>query len=70
MAVLSIPVLDAKHLGGLIQFYEYVTGMMGHLMQVNPFDQEGVEQGKNYTYGLMGRGGYDTQAQEVQDAVR
>ncbi len=66
VVMLSIPVLDAKHLGGLIQFYEYVTGMMGHLMQVNPFDQEGVEQGKNYTYGLMGRSGYDAQAQEVQ----
>jgi glucose-6-phosphate isomerase len=63
---LSIPVLDAYHLGGLIQFYEYVTGMMGYLMQVNPFDQPGVEQGKNYTYGLMGRAGFEAQAREVE----
>ena len=66
VTTLSIPSLDAYHLGGLIQFYEYVTGMMGHLMQVNPFDQPGVEQGKNYTYGLMGRSGFENQAQEVR----
>ncbi|MDR1978190.1 MAG: glucose-6-phosphate isomerase [Synergistaceae bacterium] len=66
VTTLSIPVLDAYHLGGLIQFYEYVTGMMGHLMQVNPFDQPGVEQGKNYTYGLMGRSGFENQAREVR----
>ena len=66
VTTLSIPSLDAYHLGCLIQFYEYVTGMMGHLMQVNPFDQPGVEQGKNYTYGLMGRSGFENQAQEVR----
>ncbi|MCL2009691.1 MAG: glucose-6-phosphate isomerase [Synergistaceae bacterium] len=63
---LSLPVLDAYHLGGLIQFYEYVTGMTGYLMEVNPFDQPGVEQGKDYTYGLMGRSGFEAQAKEVQ----
>ncbi|GHS95296.1 glucose-6-phosphate isomerase [Synergistales bacterium] len=63
---LSIPVLDAYHLGAMIQFYEYVTGLTGRLMQVNPFDQPGVEQGKDYTYGLMGRSGFDAQAAEVR----
>jgi glucose-6-phosphate isomerase len=63
---LSIPALDAYRLGGLIQFYEYVTGMTGYLMEVNPFDQPGVEQGKDYTYGLMGRSGFEAQAQEVK----
>lgn len=66
VATLTIPLLDAWHLGGLIQFYEYVTGMTGYLMEVNPFDQPGVEQGKDYTYGLMGRSGYETQAREVE----
>ncbi|MDR1731786.1 MAG: glucose-6-phosphate isomerase [Synergistaceae bacterium] len=66
VVTLTLPVLDAWHLGGLIQFYEYVTAMTGYLMEVNAFDQPGVEQGKNYTYGLMGRSGYDAQAQEVQ----
>ena len=66
VVTLSIPTMDAYRLGALIQFYEYVTGMMGRLMGVNPFDQPGVEQGKDYTYGLMGRSGFEAQAQEVE----
>ena len=63
---LSIPTLDARHLGALIHFYEYVTAMTGWLMDINPFDQPGVEQGKKYTYGLMGREGFEADAEEVR----
>ena len=63
---LSIPAMDARRLGGLIQFYEYVTAMTGYLMEVDPFDQPGVEQGKKYTYGLMGREGFEADAEEVR----
>ena len=35
------------------------------MMGINPFDQPGVEQGKKYTYGLMGRAGYEKDAEEV-----
>ena len=65
--LLKIPKLDAYHLGALIQFYEYVTGMTGWLLEIDPFNQPGVEQGKNYTYGLMGRAGYENQADEVNE---
>lgn len=67
VVMIKIPALDAYHLGALIQFFEYVTGMMGWLMQINPFDQPGVEQGKNYTYGLMGRTGFNKHADEVKE---
>ena len=66
VAVLSIPALDARCLGALIHFYEYVTAMTGWLLNVNPFDQPGVEQGKKYTYGLMGREGFEADAEEVR----
>ena len=62
-----LPVPSRKSgLGALIQFYEYVTALTGYLMEVDPFDQPGVEQGKNYTYGLMGRSGFEAEAQEVR----
>jgi glucose-6-phosphate isomerase len=57
--------LDAKTLGGLIFFYEYMTAIAGRLMRINPFDQPGVEQGKRYTYGMMGRDAYKTDAEEA-----
>ena len=35
------------------------TAYAGVLYDVNPFDQPGVEHGKNLTYAMMGRKGYD-----------
>ena len=52
-------------MGQLIFFYECVTALTGRLMGVNPFDQPGVEQGKCYTYGFMGREGYKSHAEEA-----
>jgi glucose-6-phosphate isomerase len=58
--------IDARTIGALVQFYEYVTAVTGRLMKINPFDQPGVEQGKRYTYGLMGRGEYADDAREAE----
>ncbi|MDI9388528.1 MAG: glucose-6-phosphate isomerase [Synergistota bacterium] len=62
---IEIPRMDERRLGALIQLYEHMTALSGFLLNVNPFDQPGVEQGKNYTYGLMGRASYSSQALEV-----
>lgn len=59
--------LDARTLGALVFFYEYTTALTGHLMGVDPFDQPGVEQGKRYTYGWMGRGSYEADAKEAEE---
>lgn len=56
---IQIGELSARTLGALIFFFEYVIAITGRLLGVNPFNQPGVEQGKNYTYGFMGRKGYD-----------
>jgi glucose-6-phosphate isomerase len=38
---------------------------MGGLLQVDPYDQPGVELGKKVTYALMGREGYDILPQRL-----
>ncbi|MDR3354508.1 MAG: glucose-6-phosphate isomerase [Synergistaceae bacterium] len=58
--------VDAHTIGALVLFYEYVTAVTGRLMKINPFDQPGVEQGKRYTYGLMGRSSYEADAREAE----
>ena len=63
---LELPELNAFTLGGLIFFYEYVTALTGYLLSIEPFDQPGVEQGKKYTYGLMGREGFSDHAKEAE----
>jgi glucose-6-phosphate isomerase len=39
--------------------------MAGALYGVNPFGQPGVEAGKNATYALMGRDGYEDLREEL-----
>lgn len=62
---IEIEGLDEETVGALVFFYEYLTALTGRMMGINPFDQPGVEQGKKYTYGLMGRSGYEKDAEEV-----
>ena len=40
--------------------------MAGDLLGVNPFGQPGVEAGKNATYALMGRKGYESLRAELE----
>jgi glucose-6-phosphate isomerase len=65
---IHIPAIDAYHLGGLFQFFEIATAFTGLLMGINPFNQPGVEEGKNFTYGMMGKKGFDAKKEEVEKA--
>ncbi len=50
--------VDEEHLGAFLQLMEFETAFMGELLDINAFDQEGVELGKKFTFALMGRKGY------------
>jgi glucose-6-phosphate isomerase len=56
---LSIPQVDAYHVAQLLYLLEVQTAIAGALMQIDPFDQPGVELAKKYTYALMGRKGFE-----------
>lgn len=51
--------VDEEHLGGFLQMMEFQTAFIGEFLGINAFDQEGVELGKKFTYGLMGRKGFE-----------
>jgi glucose-6-phosphate isomerase len=65
---IRIPSVDAYHLGQLFCFLEIATAFAGFLYGINPFDQPSVEEGKNFTYGMMGRKGYEEKKEEVKKA--
>jgi glucose-6-phosphate isomerase len=56
---ITLPSVTADWLGALLYLLEVQTVFAGGLFNVNPLDQPGVEQGKDYTYALMGRPGYE-----------
>jgi glucose-6-phosphate isomerase len=62
---LLLPELNAYHLGGLLQMLETATVFAGGIMGIDPLDQPGVEMGKRLTYGLMGRPGFEQEAQNL-----
>jgi glucose-6-phosphate isomerase len=51
--------VDEEHLGAFLQMMEFETAFLGVLLNIDAFDQEGVELGKKFTYALMGRAGWD-----------
>jgi len=59
--------LDAYTVGQLLLLLEWETAYMGELLNINAFDQPGVEEGKNGTYALMGRTGYEARKLEIEE---
>jgi len=45
---------------------ELATAFNGGLYNIAPFDQPGVEFGKQYTYAMMGRKGYEKLKSEIE----
>ncbi len=43
---ISIPTVDEHNIGSLIYYYELLTSLVGELIDVNTYDQPGVEAGK------------------------
>jgi glucose-6-phosphate isomerase len=61
---ITVPKVDEFTMGQLIFMFEVATVFSGYLYQLDPLDQPGVEEGKNFTYGLLGRDGYQDKKKE------
>ena len=55
-----------RALGQLIYFFEYACGLSGYLLDVNPFDQPGVEAYKKNMFALLGKPGYEDRRAELE----
>jgi glucose-6-phosphate isomerase len=56
---LMLPQVDAHHVGELVMLFEYATAFAGSLYGIDAFNQPGVELGKQFTYGIFGRPGFE-----------
>ncbi len=62
---INLPKVNEYYLGQLFMMFEIATVFTGYMLNINPFDQPGVEMGKIYTYALLGKEGYESQAKEL-----
>ena len=66
---INMPAVDAPSLGQFFMLLEAATAVAGELYDINAFDQPGVELGKEATYALMGRVGFEDMAAEIRGGV-
>ena len=63
--LIEMPQISETSIGYLIYFFEYVCGLSGHLLEVNPFNQPGVEAYKKNMFALLGKPGYEDLRKEL-----
>ena len=58
--------VNAYTVGQFIYLYEVTTSFAGALFGINTYDQPAVELGKEATFALMGKSGYEELAEQIQ----
>lgn len=67
---LDVPAVNAYTLGQLLYLLEAATAFAGELYGIDAFDQPGVEAGKQATFALLGRKGYEAQKAAIAGALK
>ena len=63
---LTLDAVDAEHVGGLMFLLEMATAYAGEFYGIDAFNQPGVELGKQFTYGMLGRPGFERNREEFE----
>ena len=64
--LISIPALEERYLGQLIYFFEKGCGISGYILDVNPFNQPGVEDYKRNMFALLEKPGYEKETAAIK----
>ena len=62
---IMLPEVNEFTIGQLLMYFMIQTAYAGALLNIDTFNQPGVEEGKNATYALLGRPGYDEKRAEL-----
>ena len=62
--------VTAYTIGQFIYLYEVTTSFMGALLNIDTYNQPAVELGKEATFALMGKEGYEDFAKEIQSKTK
>ncbi|MDO4695147.1 glucose-6-phosphate isomerase [Porphyromonas sp.] len=66
---ISLPELNEYYIGQLFYFFEKAVGISGYLLDVNPFDQPGVEAYKTNMFALLEKPGYEQQTKSIKERL-
>ncbi len=66
---ITLPELNEFTLGQLLFLFELQTAYAGAMLNINTFNQPGVEAGKKATFALLGKPGYEEQQKALAGAA-
>ncbi len=66
---ITIPALTELYLGQLIYFFEAACGISGYILDVNPFNQPGVEAYKKNMFALLEKPGYEAETEAIKKRI-
>ncbi len=64
--VLEIEKCDEYNFGYLVYFFEKACAISGYILEVNPFNQPGVEAYKKNMFALLGKQGYEKEKEQLE----
>ena len=67
---ITIPALDEYYTGQMIYFFEMACAISGYILDVNPFDQPGVEAYKANMFGLLNKPGYEEAGKKIKEKLK
>ncbi len=62
--------INEYNLGQIIYFFEKACGISGYLLEVNPFDQPGVEAYKRNMFALLEKPGFEKETAEINKRLK
>lgn len=67
---ITIPQLDEFYTGQMIYFFEIACAISGYILDVNPFDQPGVEAYKKNMFALLNKPGFEEAAKKIKERLK
>jgi len=66
----SVPELDEFYIGQLIYFFEMACALSGYILDINPFDQPGVEAYKKNMFALLNKPGFEEAGKNLKERLK
>ena len=67
---ITLPELSERCLGEIIYFFEKACCISGYILDVNPFNQPGVEAYKKNMFALLNKPGYEEESKAIQEKLK
>jgi glucose-6-phosphate isomerase len=67
---ITLPEVSAYYIGQLFYFFEKACGISGYLLEVNPFDQPGVEAYKKNMFALLNKPGFEKESEAIKAGLK